>query len=305
LTKIGAALDGLPEPVNKAATAMSKYQEAVTGSAEHWVFGLEVTRDVSFEIAKAIAKFESGGNPGAAKMIDTAAATIQSLAGEAGKAVAGTSGGGLDAVKNVARDTFIAGVTSLLLGEGSKGKEVCDRIEKSLLANLSKTNCQWLATRPAMQKFLAAWVSKYVKANASTIAKESLKYFTTNMKFDQLEENIAKSLITSFPLSGMDSWVDQKFAKSTLEQMKRFPNFLKELKAQKIYDLDEKAALDILKKELLTGGSSKLVEKSLDAVVSKSTGSPSVDQVGDDAVDELVKSSEFRALCEKVARQMK
>jgi hypothetical protein len=64
-------------------------------------------------------------------------------------------------------------------------------------------------------------------------------------------------------------------------------------------------ALDILKKELLTGGASKLVEKSLDAVISAWSGTASVDQVGNAAVDELVRSSDFKALCEKVAKQMK
>jgi hypothetical protein len=132
-----------------------------------------------------------------------------------------------------------------------------------------------------------------------------MKFATTDMKFDQLAENVAKSLVTSFPLCGLDSWVDQKFAKSTLEKMKKFPNFMKELKAQKIYDMDEKVALDILKKELLSGGASKTVEKSLDAVISRLSGSASVDQVGNAVVDELVKSSEFRGLCEKVAKQMK
>ncbi len=303
--KIAAALQNLTEPVNKAAKAMWQYQKDVTGSAENWVFGLEVTRDISFEVAKAIAKFESGGNPAASKAIDTAAEAIKSVAGEAGKAVAGTSGGVLSAVKNVATDTAIAGIMSLLMGEGSKGKQVCERIEKSLLARLAKTECQWLASRPAMQKFLAAWVSKYIAANASTIAKETMKFVTSDMKFDQLAENVVKSLVTSFPLCGLDSWVDQKFAKSTLEKMKKFPNFMKELKAQKIFDMDEKVALDILKKELLNGGATKAVEKSLDAVISRLSGSASVDQVGNAAVDELVKSAEFRGLCEKVARQMK
>jgi peptidoglycan hydrolase-like protein with peptidoglycan-binding domain len=303
--KIAAALQSLTEPVNKAAKAMWQYQKTVIGSAENWVTGLEVTRDVSFEVAKAIAKFESGGNPAAAKAIDTAAEAIKSISGEAGKAVAGTSGGVASAMKNVARDTIIAGIMSLLMGEGSKGKAFVEGLEKSLVERMGKSSCQWLASRPALQKFIAGWITKYLAANASTIAKESMKFVSSDLTFDQLKENVLKSLVTSFPLAGLDSWVDQKFAKSTLERMKKFPNFLKELKAQKINTLDEKVALDILKKELLAGSASKTVEKSLDAVISRLSGSASVDQVGNDAVDELVKSSEFRGLCEKVAKQMK
>jgi peptidoglycan hydrolase-like protein with peptidoglycan-binding domain len=303
--KIAAALQGLTDPVNKAAKAMWEYQKAVIGSSGNWVTGLEVTRDVSFEVAKAIAKFESGGNPAAAKGIDTAAEAIKSIAGEAGKAVAGTSGGIGSAIKNVATDTVIAGIMSLLMGEGSKGKAVVEKIEKSLAARLGKSGCQWIANRPALQKFLAAWVAKYLAANASNIAKESMKFAATDMTFDQLADNVAKGLVTSFPLCGLDSFVDQKFAKSTLEKMKKYPNFLKELKLQKITAVEEKIALDILKKELLSGGASKLVEKSLDAVIASWTGGGSVDQIGNAAVDELAKSSEFKALCEKVAKQMK
>jgi peptidoglycan hydrolase-like protein with peptidoglycan-binding domain len=303
--KIAGALQTLTEPVNKAAKAMWEYQKAVVGSSGNWVTGLEVTRDVSFEVAKAIAKFESGGSPGASKAIDTAAEAIKSIAGEAGKAVAGTSGGLGSAMKNVATDTVIAGIMSLLMGEGSKGKHVVETIEKSLAARLSKSGCQWIANRPALQKFIAAWVSKYLAANASTIAKETMKYATSDMTFDQLADNVAKGLVTSFPLCGLDSFVDQKFAKSTLEQMKKFPNFLKELKAQKISAIDEKVALDILKKELLSGGASKGVEKALDAVLSAATGNVSADQIGKDAVDEFSKSAEFKALCDKVIKQMK
>jgi hypothetical protein len=303
--KIAAALQSLTDPVNKAARAMWEYQKAVIGSSGNWVTGLEVTRDVSFEVAKAIAKFESGGNPAAAKAIDTAAEAIKSISGEAGKAVAGTSAGLGSAIKNVATDTVIAGIMALLMGEGSKGKHVVEQIEKSLAARLSKTGCQWIASRPALQKFLAAWVAKYLAANASTIARETMKFAATDMTFDQLADNVAKSLVTSFPLCGLDSFVDQKFAKSTLEKMKKYPNFLKELKVQKISAVEEKVALDILKKELLNGGATKLVEKSLDAVISAWSGTGSVDQIGNAAVDELAKSSEFKGLCEKVAKQMK
>jgi hypothetical protein len=305
--KIAAALQKLAEPVNKAGKAMWDYQKAVVGSSGNWVTGLEVTRDVSFEVAKAIAKFESGGNPAAAKAIDTAAAAIKSIAGEAGKVVAGTSGGAGSALKTVATETLIAGITALLLGEGSKGKQVIDGIQKSVLARLGKSGCQWLSGRPALQKFIAVWVSKYIAANAASIAKESVKFVTTDLTFDQLIENVAKSLVTSFPLAGLDSFIDQKFAKSTLEIMKRHPSFVKELKAQKIFDFDtqEKIALDILKKELLRGSAKKTVEKSLDAVISKLTGNASVDQVGNDAIDELTKSSDFKGLCERVAKQLK
>jgi hypothetical protein len=77
------------------------------------------------------------------------------------------------------------------------------------------------------------------------------------------------------------------------------------LKAQKISAIDEKVALDILKKELLSGGASKGVEKALDAVLSAATGNVSADQIGKDAVDEFSKSAEFKALCDKVIKQMK
>jgi peptidoglycan hydrolase-like protein with peptidoglycan-binding domain len=303
--KIATALQSVTEPVNKAAKAMWQYQKAVIGSAENWVTGLEVTRDVSFEVAKAIAKFESGGNPGAMKAIDTAAEAIKSISAEAGKAVAGTSGGVVDAAKNVARDTVIAGIMSLLMGEGSKGKAFVEGLEKSLVERMGKGSCQWLASRPALQKFIASWITKYLAANASTIAKESMKFVSSNMTFDQLQENVLKSLVTSFPLAGLDSWVDQKFAKSTYEKLKKTPHFLKILQEAKAKTLDEKIALEVLKKELLTGGATKLVEKSLDAVISKLSGTATVDQVGNAAVDELARSSEFRALCEKVAKQMK
>ena len=303
--KIADAVQKLPEPVAKAAKAMWQYQKDVTGSTENWVFGLEITRDISFEVAKAIAKFESGGNPAASKAIDTAGEAIKSIAGEVGKGVAGTSGGLSDAAKNVARDTAIAGIMSLLMGEGSKGKAFVEHMEKGLVEKMAKGSCQWLASRPALQKFIAAWITKYLSANASNIAKESMKFFTSKMTFDQLEENILKGLVTSFPLAGLDSWVDQKFAKSTLEKMKKFPSYMKLMKDMKITADQEKVALDILKKELISGGSSKLVEKSLDAVVSSLSGNPTVDQVGNAAVEELAKSAEFKALCEKVAKQMK
>jgi len=303
--KIADAVQKVSEPVSKAAKAMFQYQKRVIGSAENWVTGLEVTRDVSFEVAKAIAKFESGGNPAAAKAIDTAAEAIKSIANEAGKATAGTSEGLGSAAKNVLRDAAIAGVISLLMGEGSKGKEIVAKIEKSVIARLAKTEIQWLAGRPAVQKFIAAWISKYLAANASSIAKETMKFATSDMKFDQLVENVAKSLVTSFPLAGLDSWVDQKFAKSTLEKMKKFPNFMKLMRSEKDFKFDEKVALDILKQELLKGNVSKGVEKSLDAAISGLSGSGSADQVGNAAVDEFARSPEFKALCDKVAKEMK
>jgi hypothetical protein len=294
--KIAAALADVAPPVNTAAKAMWTYQKAVIGHAENWVVGLEFTRDVSFEVVKAIAKFETGGK--GAPLIDAAAEAVKRTATEVGKYSAGTSGGVVSAVKNVAVDAVVAGGVGLLLKDGGRGKALIESAVKKVAPLIAKG---WLAgaSRVAVEKFLTNWLQKSGEKALDAAFKEAAKVITGDTRPEEFTDKLAKSLANAFALGGLDVWIDSKFAQSAYEVLKTTPALAK------LFDVEKDVAIALLKREFLAGSGSKLIEKSIDATLNAATGNESTEQIGKRTVESVVKSPEFRRIAETISKRIK
>ena len=294
--RIAKALENAEVQVNKATKEMAAYQKAVLGRAENWVSALTFTKNASFEVVKAIAKFETGGKD--EWLIDAAAAAVDSAATEAGKAIANSGRFDGKAFVRIAVDAAVAGGIGLVFSDKMGAKKLIASAAKKLAPLVAKG---WLARIgvSTIEEFAKKWMEKSGQKLLETAFKEVGRLITKDTRPEDFAAGLAKAVASSFPLAALDVWIDRKFAKSAYEVLKTTPALAK------LFDVEKDIAFEVLEKELYSSGGSKLIEAAVEAAIGAAAGNESAEAVGNEAVAHLTKMAEFKALLASAAKKAK
>ncbi len=285
-------------PIDKAYKVMIKYREDVIGRAGSIVSGLEFTRDTSFDIAGAIANVELGATPGAGAISGGGAELLKSSATELGKYIAGTSGGGESAVKNIVIDGLLGAATGAVddLMKGEKGekviKGVADSAAKKLMSN------KW-ATRigaDRVKKLVARGLKGAMKGALEAAVKNASKLIKGNMTPAQFFEAVATEAGYDTFLSGLDDWIEsKKFATIVFEKSP-----LSRLKLGKVSKAD---AIKMLQ-DIIADSAKEGIKSSLEFVFDKLKGNEKTEEVGQDVAEQFAKTY-YKNIEAKVVMQIK
>lgn len=184
------------------------------------MIALTFVRDKSFDIVAAIAKAELGGAPGTGAISGGGAELLKSCADEFGKYLAGTSGGGQDALRNIVVDGVLGAVTGAA-GDFMKvkGEKVTEGVAKSIVKKLM-TN-RWAARigSEAVKKLVIRGLKGAMNGALNAGIKNASKLIKGNMTPDQFFEEIARGAGFDTFLNGLDEWVaDKHFAEIVFEK---------------------------------------------------------------------------------------
>ena len=175
---MGKEMAACGPPINTAYKAMNDYREAVIGRTGTQLKLLEFTRDTSFDIVTAIATVQTGGIA-AAGAAGGATEMLKSSSTELGKYVAGTSGGGAVAAKNIILDGVL-GAASGAAGKlmKLKGEEVVKGVAETLAERAA--NSKWLATLG--RKKVAEIIAKRLEKAAGSLFDSAIKKACKSIK---------------------------------------------------------------------------------------------------------------------------
>lgn len=212
--KIETELDKAGSPINAAYKAMMDYKEATIGRSGKELALLEFTRDTSFQIVTAIATAELGGTPASDGAVGAASGIVKSAAGELGKYIAGTSGGGASAAKSVA----LAGVLGAVNGAMSalmkmKGEDFVEGVSEKAAAKMTG---KWAARlgKERIEKFLARRLAGAASGGLHSAVTNVCKAIKGEETPGQVFAEIAKQMGLSATLNGIDPFMDDEFAPS-------------------------------------------------------------------------------------------
>jgi hypothetical protein len=281
--KIEDQLGKCVAPINKAHQTMIAYRENVIGGAGNIVTVLDFTRDTSFEICSAIAQAELGGAPGSGAISGGGAELVKSCANEFGKYIAGTSGGGEAALRNVVVDGLLGAATGAA-GDlmKLKGDKVIEGVAESAVKKLM-TN-KWAARVGAdrVKKLMTRGLKGAMKGALESAVKNASKIIKGNMTPAQFFEEIAKDAGFGTFLDGLDEWIlSKKFATIVFEKSP-----LSRIKLGKVTKAE---AIKILQ-DVIQDKGNEGIKKSLELVVEKIKGNEKEEEVGEDVAEEFARS---------------
>jgi hypothetical protein len=270
-------------PINTAYKTMISYRKEVIGRAENELVALEFVRDKSFEIVTAIAELELKAVPGGNAIAGGGSELVKSCANELGKYMAGTSGGGADAIKSIVVDGVLGAATGAAgdLLNSKRGEEIIEGVAKSTVKKLM-TN-KWAARigTEKVKKLVTRGLNGAMKGALDAGVKNASKMIKGDMTPDQFFEEIAKGAGFGTFLEGLDEWIEKKdfatiiFEKSSLSRI----------------DLGKVSKADAIKKlqELLQGNAKEGIKSSIEFVIDKAKGNEKTEDVGQDIAEQFAR----------------
>ncbi len=295
---------------NEARKAMKDYCTGVIDGAGSIVTGLEFVRDTSFTTVGILAApMVVPAGAGIGTMIAGGAAigagtnAVESLAGEVGKGIAGTSEGVGKAVLNVLKDSAIGAAVGGLTA-GKAGEALIGAVSKRVAPMLTGRVFGYLG-----QQVLAKWVGAYFKANGANILEgivtdclKANKTSAAGLTWDDFYKIVAKQVITAGVFS--------KFAKlgevSSKTLMSRLPaKVVKDLMSSLGPKASDKALEEAVGKAFEEFGKES-GGKVYDAIFEKLTGKETPDAVEKMLVDEYATNRKLLdAIRDEVEKQAK
>lgn len=191
---------------NDAQKQMKTYVAKIIDGGETIVTGLQIVSTTSFIIvgiiAAPVAASYGAGALTAAAVAGAGTSAIETLSGEVGKGIAGTSKGFGDATLNVLKDSFIGGSIGMLV-KGKGGEKILAKIGPMIAKKLSGK-----LFKSASEKVVIKFIIKYFKNNGADILegtiKECMKSFKSNateLTLDKFFGIVAKEVATAGPFS--------------------------------------------------------------------------------------------------------
>jgi peptidoglycan hydrolase-like protein with peptidoglycan-binding domain len=187
---------------NEARKAMKDYCSGVIDGAGSIVTGLEFVQAAAFTtvgiLAAPVAASYGLGAVAAGVVAGAGTNAVESLAGEVGKAIAGTSEGFAKASLNVLKDTAIGAAVGKLTA-GAKGEKLIEKIAEKVARQLTGGMFE-----RASKKVVGEWVWKYLTNNGAAIlegvitdAMKANKSNAAGLTVDAFLQIVAKQVVTA------------------------------------------------------------------------------------------------------------
>jgi len=236
--------------VTEALQSISNYRASIEDRSAKIITGLELTRDISFTIVETY--LTAGTGTGATIAIGAAAAALKKGAEEAGKGIAGTSGGAVDALLNVGKEAAIASVLGYVFRDGGKTKK--------FFGEITQKGAPYIAKGPlakAGPERISKFVTEWALANLQDAFKMALDLAVGGkMSADDFKQKLCDNLWQKIPISMFFKGIDDHFAEKSWAAFKKRPAFK---------NLDE-SVLKVIEdayKEMLPTYSTKILDTAL------------------------------------------
>jgi len=282
-TKIGNELKTSVAPINKAYETMTKYKDAVIGRSGTWLTALEFTSNKSFEVLQEFGTVELGSTPASAAGAGAATAFVKSAATEFGKRLAGTSGGGAAAAKNVVLDSVLGAASGAVKGlMKAKGDEIVKGIAETAAKKF--VTGKWVAKVGAAkwEKFIANRLDGAMKGGLESSVKNGVKLVKGDTTPKKFFEEVAKDMGLGSMFVELDQWVEGKFAPAVYEQLLKTNRKVAALPKDRVI-----AKITEWSKKRGEQG----IEKALELAIERAKGHETIEQIGSSAVLEFTDSN--------------